>query len=80
MKIEALSLILAAAPAAWADWDSAEGKSIKYTSVQGYFLQDDPATNPSGFDYVCATSTAPFIMLARFSPFDSLGGRELWSY
>jgi hypothetical protein len=56
MKINALTLILAAAPVAWADWDSAEGKSIKYTSVQGYFLQDDPATNPSGFDYVCATS------------------------
>ncbi len=26
---------------------------INYTTVSGYFLQDDAATNPSSFDYVC---------------------------
>lgn len=26
---------------------------IKYTTVTGYFLQDDPATNETDFDYVC---------------------------
>jgi hypothetical protein len=25
---------------------------IKYETVTGYFLQDDPSTNPSTFDYV----------------------------
>lgn len=25
---------------------------IKYTTITGYFLQDDPATNASTFDYV----------------------------
>ena len=26
--------------------------SIKYSTVEGYFLQDDPATDPETFDYV----------------------------
>lgn len=26
---------------------------IKYTTVKGYFLQDDPSTNATTFDYVC---------------------------
>jgi hypothetical protein len=25
---------------------------INYTTITGFFLQDDPATNPSTFDYV----------------------------
>lgn len=25
---------------------------ISYSTVTGYFLQDDPATNTTGFDYV----------------------------
>ena len=25
---------------------------VNYTSMQGYFLQDDPLTNASTFDYV----------------------------
>ncbi|KHN94849.1 Histidine phosphatase superfamily, clade-1 [Metarhizium album ARSEF 1941] len=32
-------------------WHEAKGRQIQYTSVAGYFLQDDPDTNPSGFDY-----------------------------
>lgn len=52
MKGLALSLALALAPAALAYWPEAEGKSIKFTSVPGYFFQDDDATDPNGFDYV----------------------------
>ena len=29
---------------------------INYTTVTGYFLQDDPATNVSAFDYVSFAS------------------------
>jgi hypothetical protein len=25
---------------------------LNYTTLTGYFMQDDPATNPSTFDYV----------------------------
>lgn len=35
-----------------AGWPEAKGKLIKYSSVPGYFLQDDPNTDPSTFDYV----------------------------
>lgn len=43
---------LAFAPAAFADWPEAEGKSLQFSTVTGYFLQDEADTNPSGFDYV----------------------------
>jgi hypothetical protein len=54
MKAFNLAALLAVAPAAVAawTWTEAEGKSIKFTSVPGYFVQDDDATNPTGFDYV----------------------------
>ncbi|KAF4125521.1 Broad specificity phosphatase PhoE [Geosmithia morbida] len=32
-------------------WREARGKSIEYTSVEGYFLQDDKTTSTDGFDY-----------------------------
>ncbi|KAM3546357.1 hypothetical protein ARSEF1564_000632 [Beauveria bassiana] len=51
MKIAHLHTLLALTPAAVAKWPGAEGKTIKYSSVPGYFLQDDPATDPSKFDY-----------------------------
>lgn len=28
---------------------------INYTTVTGFFLQDDPSTNASTFDYVCSS-------------------------
>jgi hypothetical protein len=28
------------------------GHHIEYSTVTGYFLQDDPATEPQGFDFV----------------------------
>lgn len=54
MKGSIVSAALAFVPAALAQWtwEEAEGKSINFTSVPGYFLQDDAATNPTGFDYV----------------------------
>lgn len=54
MKGSLLPAALALLPAALADWtwEEAVGKSIKFTSVPGYFQQDDPDTNPTGFDYV----------------------------
>lgn len=30
---------------------------FEYFTVTGYFLQDDPATDPEDFDYVCSLST-----------------------
>ncbi|CAG7558873.1 unnamed protein product [Fusarium equiseti] len=52
MKFTTVSTLLALAPSALADWHFAKGKEIKYTSVEGFFKQDDPATEPSTFDYV----------------------------
>lgn len=54
MKAFTLS-VLASVPAALGAWTSAEGRSIEYTSVPGYFMQDDNSTDPSSFDYVCPT-------------------------
>lgn len=49
-SIQALMLGLAASPA-MSHWHHGQ---IQYTSLGGYFLQDDPNTDPSGFDYVRA--------------------------
>ncbi len=57
MKTSSLAAtLLAVAPAAVAGWTwkEAGGKSINFTSVPGFFVQDDDATSPSGFDYVSA--------------------------
>ncbi|KAJ6782125.1 hypothetical protein PWT90_06666 [Aphanocladium album] len=52
MKIAHLQTLLAVTPAALgSSWPEADDKAIKYSSVPGYFLQDDPATDPSKFDY-----------------------------
>ncbi|TEA21647.1 putative phosphoglycerate mutase [Colletotrichum sidae] len=78
MKGLLLSTVLAFAPAALAAWDAAEGKSIQYTSVPGYFLQDDNSTDPTGFDY----ATVNFGLLDRTYPtdkhFDPNGTRTQW--
>lgn len=52
MKATLLQAILVFAPTVLGRWPEAEGKAIKYSAVQGYFLQDDPATDPGKFDYV----------------------------
>lgn len=53
-NLVATSLAVAPAVVAGWTWKEAEGKSINFTSVPGYFIQDDAATNPTGFDYVSA--------------------------
>lgn len=54
MKVAAATAVLALASGATACWPEAQGKSIKYTAVPGYFMQDDPNVSNSGFDYVRA--------------------------
>ncbi|GAB0138824.1 hypothetical protein EsDP_00007046 [Epichloe bromicola] len=51
MKASSLQALLGIAPPVMSHWNQAEDKAIQYTSVGGYFLQDDPNTNSSGFDY-----------------------------
>ncbi len=58
MKIFNLFLVafLALSRVAGAGWTvGAVGKSINFTSLPHYFIQDDGATNPIGFDYVSST-------------------------
>lgn len=52
MKTSILYTVLGLGTAALANWPEAEGKSIQFSTVTGYFLQDEVATNPTGFDYV----------------------------
>ncbi|KFA67986.1 hypothetical protein S40285_03526 [Stachybotrys chlorohalonatus IBT 40285] len=76
MKGSILSL-LALAPAALA-WPEAEGKDIRFSTVGGYFLQDEASTDPSGFDYV----NWNFGLLNRTYPtdgsFDPNGSKTQW--
>ncbi|KAG5662572.1 hypothetical protein KAF25_004990 [Fusarium avenaceum] len=51
MKFTTVSALLALVSPALADWHLAKGKDIKYTSVEGFFMQDDLATDASKFDY-----------------------------
>ncbi|OAA34180.1 Histidine phosphatase superfamily, clade-1 [Metarhizium rileyi] len=51
MKLSSVPVFLGLASRSMATWHEAKGKDIQYTSVGGYFLQDDPNTNPDGFDY-----------------------------
>ncbi|KAK4148635.1 phosphoglycerate mutase [Chaetomidium leptoderma] len=79
MKTSLAAALLALAPAAVAwTWADAEGKSIKFTSVPGYFVQDDEATSPTGFDY----ATANFGLVNRTYPtdkrFDAAGEKMQW--
>lgn len=47
-----LSVALALAPGAMAWKEVSDCDEIKYTSVPGFFLQDDANTDPNTFDYV----------------------------
>ncbi|KAL7796112.1 histidine phosphatase superfamily [Trichoderma ceciliae] len=51
MKSSLLSVVLALAPSAIAWKEVSSCDDIKYTSVPGFFLQDDPSTDPNTFDY-----------------------------
>lgn len=52
MKASMLSVALALAPGAMAWKEVSDCDEIKYTSVPGFFLQDDANTDPNTFDYV----------------------------
>lgn len=39
---------------------------LKLTTVTGYFQQDDPATNPDGFDYVSILIVGNVQLLTSF--------------
>ncbi|KAG6094372.1 hypothetical protein E4U30_003415 [Claviceps sp. LM220 group G6] len=73
-SIQALMLGLAASPA-MSHWHHGQ---IQYTSLGGYFLQDDPNTDPSGFDY----AQRNFGLIDRKYPtdatFDPHGAKSQW--
>lgn len=48
MKLSALSQALLGLTA------SVHASTIQYSTVTGYFLQDEASTDPSTFDYVCS--------------------------
>lgn len=43
--------------------DAAAVPCITYSTVPGYFLQDDPAVDPKTFDYVCTPRSVSAISL-----------------
>ncbi|KAJ4154770.1 hypothetical protein LMH87_000049 [Akanthomyces muscarius] len=72
MKIAHLQTLLAFTPAVLGNWPEAEGKAIKYSSIPGYFLQDDPTTDPSKFDY----AEHNFGLIERSYPTDQSFNRD----
>lgn len=49
-------------------------ETFKYSTVAGYFLQDEPSTDPDTFDYVSPT------FRASKNPLTPLGGIEFRSH
>ncbi|KAL6788982.1 histidine phosphatase superfamily [Trichoderma sp. SZMC 28012] len=67
MKASMLSVALALAPGAMAWKEVSDCDEIKYTSVPGFFLQDDANTDPNTFDY----ANFNFGLLNRTYPTDA---------
>ncbi|KAK3941267.1 phosphoglycerate mutase-like protein [Diplogelasinospora grovesii] len=76
-------LLLVAAPGATLAWKAGTSgcstySYINYTTVTGFFLQDDPSTSPSGFDY----ATTNWGLINRTYPTDSkiekCGSKTQW--
>ena len=65
--LPSLSLLALAVQGAWAWKAGSECTSsysyINYTTVTGFFQQDDPTTSTSGFDYVRFLLPSPNIPL-----------------
>ncbi|PNY29543.1 Phosphomutase-like protein 3 [Tolypocladium capitatum] len=59
-------ILLGLASTALARWPEADGNEIRYSAVQGYFLQDEPDTDPNTFDYAAQN----FGLLNRTYPTD----------
>ncbi|GJN67811.1 hypothetical protein PLICBS_001853 [Purpureocillium lilacinum] len=72
MKATTLTALGLAASGASARWHEADGATIRYSTVSGYFLQDEPTTNPSGFDYAAWN----FGLLNRTYPTDGWGHHQ----
>ena len=54
------SLVAAEDPAKLEQWSNEEeGRHLKYETVTGFFLQDDPDTDPATFNYVRAQLQKP---------------------
>ena len=74
------SSVLAAAMAtsvlqgALADRPSPSNAYIDYTTVTGYFLQDEPSTNSTAFDFM---TTNVRVLLSLIPPFDQVEGTWL---
>ncbi|KAH6983393.1 histidine phosphatase superfamily [Ilyonectria sp. MPI-CAGE-AT-0026] len=51
MKFSVLSSVLALTPAVMADWKIAKNREIEYSSVEGFFMQDNTTTDAAAFDY-----------------------------
>ncbi|KAF7536459.1 hypothetical protein G7Z17_g13044 [Cylindrodendrum hubeiense] len=51
MKFSVLSAALALTPAVMADWKISKNREIEYSSVEGFFLQDNTTTDATTFDY-----------------------------
>ncbi|KAI1427860.1 phosphoglycerate mutase-like protein [Xylaria sp. FL1777] len=76
-------LSLSATSLAWeldklGKWDQHHKSTINYTTVSGFFLQDDPTTDPKTFDY----TTVNYGLINRSYPtdkeFDPHGKRTQW--
>lgn len=52
MKFSVVSSVLALTPAVMADWKIAKNREIEYSSVEGFFMQDNTTTDAAAFDYV----------------------------
>ncbi|POR33870.1 Phosphomutase-like protein 3 [Tolypocladium paradoxum] len=65
MKLS-LPVLLGLASTALARWPQADGNEIRYSTIRGYFLQDEPATDPKTFDYAAQN----FGLLNRTYPTD----------
>ncbi|KAI0799256.1 phosphoglycerate mutase-like protein [Xylaria sp. FL0064] len=59
-------------------WDQHHKSTINYTTVTGFFLQDDPTTDPTSFDY----TTVNYGLITRSYPtdgeFDRQGKKTQW--
>jgi hypothetical protein len=71
---------LAATSTAAVGWPAAEGKAIKYTTVKGFFQQDEPGTDPSTYDYVSRPYTrASGLLSAGLLLTSRVDGAKLWT-
>ncbi|KAI0969560.1 phosphoglycerate mutase-like protein [Xylaria arbuscula] len=60
------------------NWDQHHKSTVNYTTITGFFLQDEPATNPQTFDY----TTVNYGLVNRSYPtdkeFDRHGKKTQW--